>query len=200
MKGKRKIAAAFVLTLFAGMFPQQALAAGGDYQVTLGFFDGDQVDLSDVSSSSDDQIEEGHASVYDEAGDLVSEWDLDGETRTITFEGTATEEVTDENGETTTQTVSVYRWNGEELPSAEVDALVSALNGLTVTGETTAAQGEEIITVTICQKVEGYEALTLRLTAQDAATACAEFGGETLLTDRSAADTLASSARALFED
>ena len=56
MKGKRKIAAAFVLTLFAGMFPQQALAAGGDYQVTLGFFDGDQVDLSDVSSSSDDQI------------------------------------------------------------------------------------------------------------------------------------------------
>ncbi len=86
MKGKRKIAAAFVLTLFAGMFPQQALAAGGDYQVTLGFFDGDQVDLSDVSSSSDDQIEEGHASVYDEAGDLVSEWDLDGETRTIDVE------------------------------------------------------------------------------------------------------------------
>ena len=125
---------------------------------------------------------------------------VDGETRTTTFEGTATEEITDENGETTTQTVSVYRWNGEELPSAEVDALVSALNGLIVTGETTAAQGEEIITVTIRQKVEGYEELTLRLTAQDAATACAEFGGETLLTDRSAADTLASSARALFED
>lgn len=86
MKGKRKIAAAFALALFAGMLPQEALAAGSDYQVTLGFFDGDQVDISDVSSSSDDQIEEGHASVYDEDGDLVSEWDLDGKSRTIDVE------------------------------------------------------------------------------------------------------------------
>ena len=125
---------------------------------------------------------------------------VDGQTQTITFEGTATEETTDENGETVTETVSVYRWNGEELPTAEVDALLSALDSLTVTGEGSAAGGEELITIVIHQKVEGYETLTLRLTGQDAATACAELGGSILLADRSAADTLVSCARTLFEE
>ena len=125
---------------------------------------------------------------------------VDGKTETITFEGTATEEVTDENGETTTQTVPVYRWNSEELPTAEVDALMSAINGLTVSGDTASAQGDEIITIVIRQKVEGYEELTLRLTGQDAATACAEFGGQVLSIDREKADALVSSAQALFEE
>lgn len=83
MKGKGKIAAALALTLLAGMYPGQVSAADRDLQVTLGFFDGDLVDITEVTSSSDDQISEGHTSVYNEAGELVEEWDLNGKSRTI---------------------------------------------------------------------------------------------------------------------
>ena len=125
---------------------------------------------------------------------------LDGETHTIEFAGTATEESEDSEGETVTQTVNVYRSGEEELSATEVEALLDALNALSVTGQGKEASGEEMISFTFYQEVEGYEELTLQLTAQDAASCVAAFDGTACQTERSAVDELVTLAKAVFEN
>ena len=123
-----------------------------------------------------------------------------GQTHTIEFSGTTTEEVEDSEGETVTQTVNVYRSGEEELSGTEVEALLDAINVLSVTAQGGSASGEELISFTFYQEVDGYEELTLRLTAQDTASCVADFDGAACQTDRSAVNELVTLAQAVFEN
>lgn len=125
---------------------------------------------------------------------------LDGTTRTIEFSGTVTEEVENSEGETVTETVNVYRSGDEELSDTEVEALLDAINVLTVTSEGGSETGEEVITFTFRQEVEGYEEVTLQIMAKDTASCIAVFGGRTCQMDRSAADKLVSLFEAVFDN
>ena len=115
-----------------------------------------------------------------------------GQTHTIEFSGTTTEEVEDSEGETVTQTGKVYR--------SGVEALLDAINALSVTARGGSASGEELISFTFYQEVDGYEELTLRLTAQDTASCVADFAGAACQTDRSAVNELVTLAQAVFEN
>lgn len=123
-----------------------------------------------------------------------------GQTHTIEFSGTTTEEVEDSEGETVTQTVNVYRSGEEELSGTEVEALLDAINALSVTARGGSASGEELISFTFYQEVDGYKELTLRLTAQDTASCVADFAGAACQTDRSAVNELVTLAQAVFEN
>lgn len=123
-----------------------------------------------------------------------------GQTHTIEFSGTTTEEAEDSEGETVTQTVNVYRSGEEELSGTEVEALLDAINALSVTAQGGSASGEELISFTFYQEVDGYEELTLRLTAQDTASCVADFAGAACQTDRSAVNELVTLAQAVFEN
>ena len=123
-----------------------------------------------------------------------------GQTHTIEFSGATTEEVEDSEGETVTQTVNVYRSGEEELSGTEVEALLDAINALSVTARGGNASGEELISFTFYQEVDGYEELTLRLTAQDTASCVADFDGAACQTDRSAVNEFVTLAQAVFEN
>ena len=135
---------------------------------------------------------------WDAMEEIEVTWD--GETHTIEFAGTATEESEDSEGETVTQTVNVYRSGEEELSATEVEALLDAIDALTADNTGGEETEDALLSFTFRQDVAGYEELTLRLTAQDAASCIAAFNGRMRQVDRSAADELISLAKAVFDN
>lgn len=122
---------------------------------------------------------------------------LDGTTYTISFDVTETEE----DGETVTDTR--YTWDGQELDSTDVESLLSAVNGLTATGDASGSGGETpLVSFTFHRNTEdAFSQLTLTLSAWDTGSCLASFTGEgSRLVDRSAVTDLTEQIQALFAE
>ena len=120
---------------------------------------------------------------------------LDGTTYTISFDVTETEE----DGETVTDTL--YTWDGQELDSSDVESMLSAINGLTATGDSSGSGGEtQLVSFTFHRNTEDqFAQLTLTLSAWDTGSCLASFTGEgNRLVDRSAVTDLTEQIQALF--
>ena len=120
---------------------------------------------------------------------------LDGTTYTISFDVTETEE----DGETVTDTL--YTWDGQELDSSDVESMLSAINGLTATGDSSGSGGEtQLVSFTFHRNTEDqFAQLTLTLSAWDTGSCLASFTGEgSRLVDRSAVTDLTEQIQALF--
>ena len=120
---------------------------------------------------------------------------LDGATYTISFDVTETEE----DGETVTDTL--YTWDGQELDSSDVESMLSAINGLTATGDSSGSGGEtQLVSFTFHRNTEDqFAQLTLTLSAWDTGSCLASFTGEgSRLVDRSAVTDLTEQIQALF--
>ena len=120
---------------------------------------------------------------------------LDGTTYTISFDVTETEE----DGETVTDTL--YTWDGQELDSSAVESLLSAVNGLTATGDASGSGGEaQLVSFTFHRNTEDqFAQLTLTLSAWDTGSCLASFTGEgSRLVDRSAVTGLTEQIQTLF--
>ena len=120
---------------------------------------------------------------------------LDGTTYTISFDVTETEE----DGETVTDTL--YTWDGQELDSSAVESLLSAVNGLTATGDASGSGGEaQLVSFTFHRNTEDQFAhLTLTLSAWDTGSCLASLTGESSrLVDRSAVTDLTEQIQTLF--
>ena len=120
---------------------------------------------------------------------------LDGATYTISFDVTETEE----DGETVTDTL--YTWDGQELDSSDVESMLSAINGLTATGDSSGSGGEtQLVSFTFHRNTEDqFAQLTLTLSAWDTGSCLASFTGEgNRLVDRSAVTDLTEQIQALF--
>lgn len=120
---------------------------------------------------------------------------LDGTTYTISFD----ESETEEDGETVTTTL--YTWDGQELDSSDVESLLSAINGLTATGDSSGSGGEtQLVSFTFHRNTEDqFAQLTLTLSAWDTGSCLASFTGKgSRLVDRSAATDLTEQIQALF--
>lgn len=120
---------------------------------------------------------------------------LDGATYTISFD----ESETEEDGETVTTTL--YTWDGQELDSSDVESLLSAINGLTATGDSSGSGGEtQLVSFTFHRNTEDqFAQLTLTLSAWDTGSCLASFTGEgNRLVDRSAVTDLTEQIQALF--
>lgn len=122
---------------------------------------------------------------------------LNGATYTISFD----ESETEEDGETVTTTL--YTWDGQELDSADVESLLSAVNGLTATGDASSGEGgDPLVTFTFHRNTEdAFAELTLTLSAWDTGSCLASFSGEgSRLVDRSAVTDLTEQVQALFTE
>ena len=120
---------------------------------------------------------------------------LDGTTYTISFDVTETEE----DGETVTDTL--YTWDGQELDSSAVESLLSAVNGLTATGDASGSGGEaQLVSFTFHRNTEDqFAQLTLTLSAWDTGSCLASLTGESSrLVDRSAVTDLTEQIQTLF--
>ena len=120
---------------------------------------------------------------------------LDGTTYTISFDVTETEE----DGETVTDTL--YTWDGQELDSSAVESLLSAVNGLTSTGDASGSGGEaQLVSFTFHRNTEDqFAQLTLTLSAWDTGSCLASLTGESSrLVDRSAVTDLTEQIQTLF--
>lgn len=120
---------------------------------------------------------------------------LDGTTYTISFD----ESETEEDGETVTTTL--YTWDGQELDSSDVENMLSAINGLTATGDSSGSGGEtQLVSFTFHRNTEDqFAQLTLTLSAWDTGSCLASFTGEgSRLVDRSAVTDLTEQIQALF--
>lgn len=120
---------------------------------------------------------------------------LDGTTYTISFDVTETEE----DGETVTDTL--YTWDGQELDSSAVESLLSAVNGLTATGDASGSGGEaQLVSFTFHRNTEDqFAQLTLTLSAWDTGSYLASLTGESSrLVDRSAVTDLTEQIQTLF--
>ena len=120
---------------------------------------------------------------------------LDGTTYTISFDVTETEE----DGETVTDTL--YTWDGQELDSYDVESMLSAINGLIATGDSSGSGGEtQLVSFTFHRNTEDqFAQLTLTLSAWDTGSCLASFIGEgSRLVDRSAVTDLTEQIQALF--
>ncbi|MBM6724037.1 DUF4340 domain-containing protein [Pseudoflavonifractor phocaeensis] len=120
---------------------------------------------------------------------------LDGATYTISFDVTETEE----DGETVTDTL--YTWDGQELDSSDVESMLSAINGLTATGDSSGSGGEtQLVSFTFHRNTEDqFAQLTLTLSAWDTGSCLASFTREgNRLVDRSAVTDLTEQIQALF--
>lgn len=120
---------------------------------------------------------------------------LDGTTYTISFDVTETEE----DGETVTDTL--YTWDGQELDSSDVESMLSAINGLIATGDSSGSGGEtQLVSFTFHRNTEDqFAQLTLTLSAWDTGSCLASFTGEgSRLVDRSAVTDLTEQIQALF--
>lgn len=122
---------------------------------------------------------------------------LDGTTYTISFDVTETEE----DGETVTDTL--YTWDGQELDSSDVENMLSAINGLTATGDSSGSGGEtQLVSFTFHRNTEDqFAQLTLTLSAWDTGSCLASFTGEgSRLVDRSAVTGLTEQIQTLFTE
>lgn len=124
---------------------------------------------------------------------------MDGATRTIQITREEVE-VTDDDGETTSETVTTYTWDGAELDEDLADEVRTILSGLTATGEAGSSGGEELVTLTFHRTADAYTEVTLTLAYYDASSCLATFTDtEPRLVDRSAVTDLTSQLEALFE-
>lgn len=120
---------------------------------------------------------------------------LDGTTYTISFDAAETEE----NGETATGTL--YTWDGQELDGTEVENLLSAITGLTATGDASGSGGEtQLLSFTFHRNTEDqFVQVTLTLSVWDTSSCLASLTGESSrLVDRSAVTELTEQIQALF--
>lgn len=74
---------------------------------------------------------------------------VDGTTNTISFDEQE-EETTADGGDTVTETVPLYTWNGTEMDTTSVESLLNAIDALTATGDAGGEnQGELLASFTI---------------------------------------------------
>ena len=127
---------------------------------------------------------------------------LDGVTYTISFDVTETESDSgDEDAEP--ETTTLYTWDGQELDSTDVENLLSAVNGLTATGDASSGEGgDSLVTFTFHRNTgDDFAELTLTLYPWDTSSCLAAFSGEgSRLVDRSAVTDLTEQIQALFSE
>lgn len=125
----------------------------------------------------------------------------DGVTNTISFDEQEGETTAD-GGDTVTESVPLYTCNGEELDSTAVESVLSAIDGLSATGDDSgAAEGELLASFTIHRDSTYFSQLTLDLYAYDTSSCLAVFnGGTPRLVDRSAVTTLTDGLDDLFAE
>ena len=127
---------------------------------------------------------------------------LDGQAYTISFDETEVE-TQDDDGETTTETQTLYTWNSQELDSDAVEDILSAINGLTATGDAAGSTGETPrVSFTFHRNTDDdFSQLTLTLYAWDTSSCLASLTGEgSRLVDRSAVNDLVEQLQTLFAE
>lgn len=126
---------------------------------------------------------------------------VDGTTNTISFDEQE-EETTADGGDTVTETVPLYTWNGTEMDSDDVESLLDAMDALTATGDAGSEnQGELLASFTIYRDSTYFTELTLELYAYDTSSCLAVLnGGTPRLVDRSAVTTLTDALDSLFTE
>lgn len=126
---------------------------------------------------------------------------VDGTTNTISFDEQE-EETTADGGDTVTETVPLYTWNGTEMDTTSVESLLNAIDALTATGDAGGEnQGELLASFTIYRDSTYFTELTLELYAYDTSSCLAVFnGGTPRLVDRSAVTTLTDALDSLFTE
>ena len=124
---------------------------------------------------------------------------MDGVTRTIQITREEVE-VTDDDGETTSETVTTYTWDGAGLDGDLMGEVATILSGLTATGEAGSTGGEELVTLTFHRTADAYAEVTLTLSYYDASSCLAAFTDTgPRLVDRSSVTDLTSQLDALFQ-
>lgn len=126
---------------------------------------------------------------------------VDGTTNTISFDEQE-QETTADGGDTVTETVPLYTWNGAEMDTTSVESMLDAIDALSVTGDFNGEnQGELLASFTIYRDSTYFTELTLELYAYDTSSCLAVFnGGTPRLVDRSAVTTLTDALDNLFTE
>ena len=126
---------------------------------------------------------------------------VDGTTNTISFDEQE-QETTADGGDTVTETVPLYTWNGTEMDTTSVESMLDAMDALTATGDFNGEnQGELLASFTIYRDSTYFTELTLELYAYDTSSCLAVFnGGRPRLVDRSAVTTLTDALDNLFTE